>query len=109
MYLLRSVLRFYHWIFDGSVPSSPDLMVLWKCVGWFSVKDPIDLTFTMRIFLTTLLSILFLTSSLFGQSSERPESIVVPISSLGDVSETRKQIIQNTLNEKRNERNICGG
>ena len=31
---------------------------------------------------------------------EQPESIIVPVSSLGEVSETRKQILQNTLTEK---------
>jgi hypothetical protein len=53
----------------------------------------------MRLLLTTILSLLLLTSPLFGQS-ERPESIVVPVSSLGDVSEVRKQILQNTLEEQ---------
>ena len=53
----------------------------------------------MRFLLTTILSLLLLTSPLFGQS-ERPESIVVPVSSLGDVSETRKQILQNTLEDE---------
>ena len=53
----------------------------------------------MRSFLSTILSLFFLTSTLFGQS-ERPESIVVPVSSLGDVSETRKQILQNTLEDE---------
>ena len=53
----------------------------------------------MRLLLTTILSLLLLTSPLFGQS-ERPESIVVPVSSLGDVSEVRKQILQNTLTQE---------
>ena len=53
----------------------------------------------MRLLLTTILSLLLLTSPLFGQS-ERPESIVVPVSSLGDVSEVRKQILQNTLEDE---------
>ena len=53
----------------------------------------------MRFLLTTILSLLLLTSPLFGQS-ERPESIVVPVSSLGDVSETRRQILQNTLTQE---------
>ena len=53
----------------------------------------------MRLLLTTILSLLLLTSPLFGQS-ERPESIVVPVSSLGDVSETRRQILQNTLTQE---------
>ena len=53
----------------------------------------------MRLLLSILLSFLLLTSPLFSQS-ERPESIVVPISSLGDVSETRRQILQNTLTQE---------
>ena len=53
----------------------------------------------MRLLLTTILFLLLLTSPLFGQS-ERPESIVVPVSSLGDVSEVRKQILQNTLEDE---------
>ena len=32
--------------------------------------------------------------------TQRAESIVIPVSSLGDVTETRKQILQNTLEEK---------
>ena len=43
---------------------------------------------------------LFLTTSLFGQSSERPETIIIPVSSLGEVSEVRKQILQNTLEDE---------
>ena len=46
-----------------------------------------------------LLSILLLSSPLFGQS-ERPETIIIPVSSLGDVSEVRKQILQNTLTDE---------
>ena len=44
---------------------------------------------------------LFLVSSIpcFGQSSERSEGIVIPVATLGDVSETRRQILQNTLIE----------
>ena len=53
----------------------------------------------MRLLLTTILSLLLLTSPLFGQS-ERPESIVVPVSSLGEVSTVRKQILQNTLEDE---------
>jgi len=43
-----------------------------------------------------ILSIFLLSSPLFGQS-ERPETIIIPVSSLGDVSEVRKQILHNTL------------
>jgi hypothetical protein len=50
----------------------------------------------MKFYLSTILSFLLLSSPLFGQS-ERPETIIVPVSSMGDVSDTRKQILQNTL------------
>ena len=53
----------------------------------------------MRFFLTTLLSLLFLTSSLFGQS-EKPQTIIVPTGSLGDISETRIKILEKTLESK---------
>ena len=33
-------------------------------------------------------------------SEEKPEAIVVPVSSLGEVSEVRKQILQNTLEDE---------
>ena len=46
------------------------------------------------IILSLLLSFL-----VFGQS-ERPETIIVPVSSMGDVSDTRKQILQNTLEDE---------
>jgi len=46
-----------------------------------------------------ILSLFLLSSPLFGQS-ERPETIIVPVSSLGDVSEVRKQILQNTLTDE---------
>jgi hypothetical protein len=49
--------------------------------------------------LLILLSSIFLSSPLFGQS-ERPETIIVPVSSMGDVSGTRKQILQNTLTDE---------
>ena len=49
--------------------------------------------------LLIILSILLLSSPLFGQT-ERPETIIIPISSMGDVSEVRKQILQNTLTDE---------
>jgi len=55
---------------------------------------------SMRYILVQLSFILFLTTSLFGQSSERPETIVIPVSSLGEVSVVRKQILQNTLEDE---------
>ena len=55
----------------------------------------------MRNFLTIILSLLLLLSlPSFGQSTERPETIVIPVSSLGEVSEVRKQILQNTLTDE---------
>ncbi len=49
--------------------------------------------------LLILLSFLLLTPPLFGQS-ERPETIIIPVSSLGNVPEVRKQILQNTLTDE---------
>ena len=51
----------------------------------------------MRFLLITLF--LFFLPSL-GLSQERPESIVIPVSSVGDVSNTRKLILQNTLEDE---------
>ncbi len=53
----------------------------------------------MKPLLLTL-SFLFLSFPSFGQSSERPETIVVPVSVIGEVSDSRKQILQNTLDDK---------
>ena len=49
--------------------------------------------------LLILLSFFLLSSPLFGQS-ERPETIVTPVGTLGDISDSRKQIIQNTLSQE---------
>ena len=53
----------------------------------------------MKHLLIILISILLLTSPLFGQS-ERPETIIVPVSGIGDVSNTRKLILENTLTDE---------
>ena len=53
----------------------------------------------MRYLLVQLSFILFLTSSLFGQS-EKPQTIIVPTGSLGDISETRIKILEKTLESK---------
>ena len=53
----------------------------------------------MRFLLSILLSFLISLSILSAQS-ERPESIVIPVSSLGDVSDTIKKILQNTLEDE---------
>jgi len=46
-----------------------------------------------------ILTFLLLSSPVIGQS-ERPETIVIPVGTLGDISESRKQIIQNTLSQE---------
>jgi hypothetical protein len=56
----------------------------------------------MKIILSSFLSFCLLTTLLFGQSPERPEGIVIPVSSIGDVTETRRLILQNTLIESLN-------
>ena len=50
----------------------------------------------MRFFL----SLFLLSLPTFGLSQERPETIVIPVSSVGDVTETRKLILQNTLEDE---------
>ena len=45
------------------------------------------------------LSLLFFPILSFGQS-ERLETIIIPVSSMGDVSDIRKQILQNTLTDE---------
>ena len=47
-----------------------------------------------------IFSFLILSLPSFGQSSERPVTIVVPVSVIGEVSDSRKQILQNTLDDK---------
>ena len=49
--------------------------------------------------LIILISFLLLSSPLFGQS-ERPETIIIPVSGIGDVSNTRKLILENTLTDE---------
>jgi len=43
-----------------------------------------------------ILSLLLLTSPLFGQS-EKPQTIIVPTGSLGEISEIRKKMLEKTL------------
>ena len=51
----------------------------------------------MRIFF--ILILLFFFNQIFAQI-ERQDTIVIPISSLGNISEIRKQILQNSLEEQ---------
>ena len=46
-----------------------------------------------------ILSILLLSSPLFGQS-EKPKAIIIPTGSLGDISKTRIRILEKTLESK---------
>ena len=54
----------------------------------------------LYFFLFFLLFILVSSLPSFGQSSNRPETIVIPVATLGNISENRRQIIQNTLNRE---------
>ena len=49
--------------------------------------------------LLLILSFLLLSSPLFGQS-EKPQTIIVPTGSLGDISEVRKKMLEKTLESK---------
>ena len=49
--------------------------------------------------LLIILSFLLLSSPVIGQS-ERPETIIIPVSGIGDVSNTRKLILENTLTDE---------
>ena len=53
----------------------------------------------MKFYLSTIISFLLLFSPVIGQS-ERPETIIVPVSGIGDVSKTRKLILENTLTDE---------
>ena len=53
----------------------------------------------MKHLLLIILSLLLLSSPLLGQS-ERPETIIIPVSGIGDVSNTRKLILENTLTDE---------
>ena len=54
----------------------------------------------MKFYLSTIISILLLLSSpLFGQS-ERPETIIIPVSGIGEIPNSRKLILQNKLTNK---------
>ena len=50
----------------------------------------------MKHSLILLISFILLSSPVIGQS-ERPETIIVHVSGIGDVSKTRKLILENTL------------
>ena len=49
--------------------------------------------------LLILISILFLSSPLFGQS-EKPQTIIIPTGSLGEMSKVRIKILEKTLESK---------
>jgi len=50
----------------------------------------------MRFLLSVFLSVIFFTIPVFGQS-EKPQTIIVPTGSLGDISEVRKKMLEKTL------------
>ena len=53
----------------------------------------------MRHILILLSILLLFTYPLFGQS-ERPETIIIPVGTMGKISDSQKQIIQNTLGQE---------
>ena len=53
----------------------------------------------MRFLFITIISLLVLTTPLFGQS-EKPQTIIVPTGSLGEISEIRKKMLEKTLESK---------
>ena len=53
----------------------------------------------MRFLLSVFLFVFLFTIPLFGQS-EKPQTIIVPTGSLGDISETRRKILEKTLESK---------
>ena len=53
----------------------------------------------MKHLLITLISILLLSSPLFGQSG-KPQTIIIPTGSLGEMSEARIKILEKTLESK---------
>ena len=53
----------------------------------------------MKLYLSTFLSLLLLSSPLLGQS-EKPQTIVIPTGSLGEMSEARIKILEKTLESK---------
>ena len=53
----------------------------------------------MKYSLLIILSILLLSSTLFGQS-EKPQTIIIPTGSLGEISEIRKKMLEKTLESK---------
>ena len=52
--------------------------------------------------LLIILSIFLFTFSLFGQS-EKPQTIIIPTGSLGEISEVRKKMLEKTLESKLND------
>ena len=54
---------------------------------------------SMRLLLTVILSVFLFTIPVFSQS-EKPQTIIVPTGSLGEISETRIKILEKTLESK---------
>ena len=65
-------------------------------IFWYNLGNTKPLMGNSVKNLLIILSFLLLSSPVIGQS-ERPETIIVPVSSMGNVSDTRKQILHNTL------------
>ena len=64
-------------------------------IGEFKLKLASFITYTIAF----SVGILSLIPDHLHASEEKPEAIVVPVAILGEVSEIRRKILQNTLNE----------
>ena len=92
-----SVLQHLRSIFTTLQVNSPILVKSPK--SWYILGFPNLLIGNLVRHILIIFSFLLLSSPLFGQS-ERSETIIVPVSSMGDVSDTRKQILENTLTDE---------
>ena len=64
-------------------------------MGEFKLK----LASFITLIITLSVGIISLIPNHLQASEEKPEAIVVPVAILGEVSEIRRKILQNTLNE----------
>ena len=66
---------------------------------WYKLGSPKPLIGTQVKHLLIILSFLLLSCPLFGQS-EKPQTIIIPTGSLGEISEIRKKMLEKTLESK---------
>ena len=94
---LSSVTSLLIYSFLQTLPSqNPPFLVNQTELWYISGSPKLPIGNHVKHSLIILISLLLLSSPLFGQSN-RPETIIVPVSGIGDVSNTRKLILENTL------------